>query len=366
MLLATLALCPHLWSADRPFPTVPILETLPDLPPWSAIVLTGLFVSSLIAVVIHPRPARMISAALATGGVLVCFDINRLQPWLYYDLLLLSGLALVDWKNPDAPRTRAGTALCGFVVAATYFWSGLNKANGTFAADVFPWLLQPLGAVWVERLRMFWFAAPMAECAIGVLLVIPRGRRWALGLAVAMHAGILLAIGPLGRNTNSVIWPWNIETPLLAFALFHRNGKPLVSPAWSVPAGKFVVILVGVLPALNFAGWWDAPLSASLYSGKSTDGWIYLTAAGADRLILAEFVRREAMTEVAPGRLRLDIHLWAQAALNTPSYGAPRVYRQIMRKLEASGIPRKEMKLLIRHQPVIGNTQPAYSILTDW
>jgi hypothetical protein len=37
-----------------------------------------------------------------------------------------------------------------------------------------------------------------------------------------------------------------------------------------------------------------------------------------------------------------------------------------MRKLEASGIPRKEMKLLIRHQPVIGNTQPAYSILTDW
>jgi hypothetical protein len=292
--------------------------------------------------------------------------LNRLQPWFYFYLLLLCGLAALEWRAPTSQRARATVAVCGFVVIATYFWSGLQKANGTFASEGFPWLLQPLGAFYVERLRAFWFVAPVVEAAIGVMLFIPRTRRWALGLVVAMHLIVLLAIGPTGLNLNSVVWPWNVCAPILAFVLFYRNDRPVLDAAWTMPVGKVVVVLIGILPAMNFIGLWDTPLSASLYSGKSTDGWIYLTPPGASRLILPESIRGKALIEDAPGRFQLDIGQWAQSALNVPPYGEPRVYRRIIQRLEQSGIPREQMTLILRVQPGIGDVNPTYSVMKDW
>jgi hypothetical protein len=301
-------------------------------------------------VAIHPRPGRLVAATLVTAAPLVLFDLTRLQPWFYFYLLFFCGLAAVDWNAPNSPRKRTIVALCGFIIVATYLWSGLQKANLVFAKDVFPWLLEPLGALWVERLRVFWLVAPIVEFAIGLMLFIPRTRRWGLVLGCVMHLSVLLAIGPFGLNFNSVVWPWNIGAPILAIILFHRNDRPVLRPAWSTPVGKFVVVLAGILPALNFVGCWDTALSASLYSGRATGAWIYLTPAGASRLALPEPVRREALDEVSSGRFRLDVVRWAESALNVPPYGEPRVYRRLVRQLEQSGISRSQMTLVVYDQ----------------
>jgi hypothetical protein len=180
-----------------------------------------------------------------------------------------------------------------------------------------------------------------------------------------MHLGILLAIGPTGLNLNSVVWPWNIGAPILAFVLFYRNDRPVLNAAWATSIGKVVVVLTGFLPALNFAGLWDTALSASLYSGKSTDAWIYFTPAGASHLTLPESIHREALTEGASGQFRLDVGRWALLSLNVPPYGEPRVYRRIMRRLEESGISKNQMTLILRSPPGIGEVSQTYSEV-DW
>jgi hypothetical protein len=270
-------------------------------------------------------------------------------------------LAIVDWSDIEAPRSQTALAACGFILIATYFWSGLQKANLTFAAHVFPWLIEPFGSAWVQRLQRFWFVAPVFETTVGVLLVFQRTRTWGLVGAVAMHAVILLALGPFGRHANAIVWPWNVWMPIMAFLALHRSDGPVLVRAWLSPVGRAIVILVGIMPALSFAGHWDAPLSSSLYSGTMRDGWIYLTEEGAGRLPAVFTSGNPGFAEEAPGRFRMDITRWAQWALNVPPYAEPRAYRDIMRTLEEYGVPGDQMTLLVRDRAGVTSSARTYS-----
>jgi hypothetical protein len=360
-LLSAVAMTPNLWTTARAFPTVPALLWLPDLPQWLSHALSALLVSSVAIVAVLPNPGLLAALPAACAAALVLFDVNRLQPWLYQYMLIFAALALMEWRDPDSRRSRSSWAICGFVLIATYLWSGLQKANLTFAVHVFPWLLQPLGGDWAGRLQRCWVAAPVVETSVGVLLFFPRTRAWGLAGAAGMHASILLALGPLGQNVNSIVWPWNIWMPIAACILFNRNDADIVRPAWSTAPGKVAVILVGVMPALSFVDRWDGPLSASLYSGRLRDGWIYLTEEGASRLPESYTTRNEAFALDAPGRFRIDVTRWAESTLNVPPYAEPRVYRGIMRRLEAAGVPRREMTLLVRDRTSILDSRRTYS-----
>ncbi len=84
---------------------------------------------------------------------------------------------------------------------------------------------------------------------------------------IAMHACILLAIGPLGHNANTVVWPWNIAMILFLLLLF-RHGDPSASEIlWgSTRFHRMALALLGLAPALSFFNVWDSYLSAALYS----------------------------------------------------------------------------------------------------
>jgi hypothetical protein len=360
-LFSALALSPNLWMTERAFPTVPAFAWLPDLPQWLCTALLAFLVSSTGIVALLPRPGRLAALPAALAATLVLFDLNRLQPWLYEYMFMFAGLGLMEWREPDSLRSKSAWAICAFVVIGTYLWSGIQKANLAFAAHVAPWLLQPLGEDWAQRLLRFWPVAPVFEASAGVLLFFPKTRLWGLAGAVAMHASVLLALGPLGRGANSIVWPWNLWMPIMAFVLFHRNDRSVLHAAWSTSLGKLVVILVGIMPALSFVGKWDGPLSASLYSGRLQDGWIYLTTEGASRLPEAYTSGNKALAQDEPGRFRLDITLWAEWALNVPPYAEPRAYRGIVRKLEEAGVPRREITLLVRDRVGMMESTRTYS-----
>jgi hypothetical protein len=286
--------------------------------------LVGLLVAAVVGIAVSSRPRRALLAVPALGALLVLFDINRLQPWFYQLMLLFVALGWVRWEDPESDRSDEAWAICGFVIAATYFWSGLQKLNLSFADRVFPWLLQPLG---LERLAPLWFVAPLGEVAVAVLLVLPRTRVYGLVAAVAMHTSLLLALGPTGQGFNSVIWPWNLWMPALGAILFWRTSQPLFVAVLRPSMGKGIAIFAGVLPALNWVGFWDDDLSASLYSGKAREGFVFLTEQGAAQA--PPEVRR--YIERSHGRMALDIVRWSLEELNVPPYPELRVYRAVAR-----------------------------------
>jgi hypothetical protein len=341
---------PLLWTRDRGFPTIPIYPFVPQLSQAATLCLTACLVASLLAGVIE---RRAVVAVLGFGWALVIFDINRLQPWFFQYSFLLAGLVIAE------KRPKAGWAICCLALLGVYFWSGLQKLNPIFATQVFPWLLRrPNDFFW------FWPVAPIGETAIAILLLIPKTRSWGLGLAVAMHLLILAALGPWGQNYDSIVWPWNVFVPLLSLVLFYGNDLSLIgslfltlngasSSAEKAPKSAnaqlramiiVIVLLLGAAPTLSFFNLWDGFLSASYYSGKLRDGWIYLTAEAAKTLPKSY----GPIVEETPGRYRLDVLQWSMTRLNAPPYGEPRFYPAIVKDLAAHGAPRDQMLLLVQ------------------
>lgn len=359
-LLTAMALCPTLWETERAFPALPAIEGIPGLPQGLAIGLSCLLILSVLAVAIVPASGRLALAPPAVAVALIVFDMNRLQPWLYEYMLMFCALGLVDWRELESRRSRAAWAACGFVVLSFYFWSGIQKGNMTFATEVFPWLIGPFGEGAVHALKPLWFIAPLAETAMGLLLVFPKTRAWGLTLVVLMHGFNLFTLGPLGLNYNSIVWPWNFWMIVIAFALFFRNDQPLLRSAWPSVVGKVIMALMGVMPALNFVGLWDGFLSASYYSGRLRDGWIYLNEDGV-RHMPGAYLSGNKGFERTQTRSRIDITAWAESTINVPPYAEPRMYGALMRKLVAEGVPREDMLLLVRDPMPVTKDDRSYS-----
>src|SRR5262249_52179814 len=145
----------------------------------------------------------------------------------------------------------------------------------------FPWLVEPLKIIpaWVG------YAAPFIEAGIALALLFRPTRRAAVFVAIAMHAAILLAIGPLGHNTNNVVWPWNVAMAASAFLRFWRAQRTLreLLLTKETPA-RAVLVLFTLAPALSFFGAYDNYLSWALYAGNKDDGDLYFSDVVYDKL----------------------------------------------------------------------------------
>jgi uncharacterized membrane protein YphA (DoxX/SURF4 family) len=347
-LLTALALAPRLWLSDRAFPTIPVHPALPELPQAVSVALLALLTLGVFTVAILPRPRLMFFIVPALGAALVLFDINRLQPWFYQYMLMFLALSLMDWDEPNSPKSKAAWGTCAFILAAIYFWSGIQKANPAFVNEVFPWLASPFAG---KQLQPLAYVVPILEATVGILLLFPRTRPAGVLGAIVMHSLLLSALGPLGHNYNSVVWPWNVAMIVMVLALFWRDSDPIVRPPRSALLGMFIRTAVGSLPVLNFVGAWDDYLSASLYSGKSRDAWILLSEEGMRRL--PPNVPRTAIAD-----RWLEINRWAMLELNTPPYPELRVYKAVARKLRDAGVPADEMLLYVSRRTGVGRSTP--------
>jgi hypothetical protein len=348
-LLAGVIISAPVWTATRAFPLAPVVGAISVIVNPLSPVLYALLLGALIYGILDPVPARSAIPILAILILFVLADLNRLQPWLYMDALLLVGLCLTH-RGGQSGKERAWV-VCGFVVAALYFWSGLLKANGAFVLFVFPQIVAKFaGEDAAAMLAPLAYGAPVAEALLGVGLLLPRFRNLAVVGAVAMHAVLLLVLGPLGISFNPVVWPWNVELPLIAAALFWKNPSPLLPHVFrgSLSFAKAIAVLCGVMPALNYLGLWDDHLSASLYSGLTKDGVFVFNGDAAMRL------PDEISKRVRPYRqflFGLDMNEWAMDELRVPPYPERRVYAAFEERLCAIGLPPGSMALVWRPRP---------------
>jgi hypothetical protein len=327
-----LLLSPNLWVSARTYPLTPLWNAVPPLPYPADYALFGLFVALAAGVgIARGRAVGWLAAvALAVAAFLVLEDVSRLQPWLYQYSFMLLALCLYGWGRigmQDALNT------CCLIVAATYFWSGLQKANAGFFEVTYPWLVGPL----TERLPDWAgsallsgaYAVPVVEAAIGVGLLTRRFRKLAVAGAAFMHAFIMVCVGPWGNDYNAVVWPWNFAMVAFVLVLFWR--PPDGPSPWSilVPGRNFfsfgfalraaVLVLFALMPLFNFFGLWDSYLSSSLYSGASK------------RAYVMEWDGSEWKTTRIGGL--------AEGELNAPAYPEERVFESVFaqRWCEAGG-----------------------------
>ncbi|HMO02628.1 MAG TPA: hypothetical protein PKD37_03570 [Oligoflexia bacterium] len=134
---------------------------------------------------------------------------------------------------------------------------------------------------------VFGLFVPFIEIWIGVGLITQKYRTKAIWLAFAMCFFVLLTIGPLGHNWNSVVWPWNVMMAISVFVLFVDTEAILPRDILWVKNfffHKIVLIMFGILPLFSFFNLWDSYLSWSLYSGAINDAALYINDRVKDRL----------------------------------------------------------------------------------
>ena len=246
-------------------------------------------------------------------------DESRLQPWFYQYSFMLAAFCLYGWGRmgaSDAFNT------CRLIVAATYFWSGLQKANAGFFEGTYPWLVEPLTS-WLpgwagSTLLSGAYAVPVLETAIGLGLLTRRFRKFAVIGALLMHAFIMLCVGPLGSDHNTVVWPWNFAMSAFVLILFWRapdepSPSTILEPGRNLSPGSAlraaVLVLFAFMPLFNFFGLWDSYLSSSLYSGASKQAYVLVwDGSGWQGTGIANLAWQE---------------------LNTPAYPEERVFKSV-------------------------------------
>jgi hypothetical protein len=321
-LIAGLLLSPNLWvSSTRTYPLTPFWDLAPPLYYPADYALFGLFVALAAGVgIARDRALGWLAAvALAAAAYLVLGDISRLQPWLYQYSFMLLALYLYGWGRVG---TQDALNACRLIVVATYFWSGLQKANAGFFERTYPWLVGPLTEQlpgWAgSALLSGAYVVPVVEVMIGVGLLTHRLRKLAVAGAVLTHAFIMICVGPWGHDYNTVVWPWNFAMVAFVLVMFWRppdEPSPLaiLVPSRTLSLGSAlrvaVLVMFAFMPFLSFFGLWDSYLSSSLYSGATKRGDV-LEWDGSDWR-------------------RTGIQNLALQELNTPPYPEERVFKSV-------------------------------------
>ncbi len=313
---------------------LPLVPAFASLPLNYGIIFDGLLFGGAIVLLLLTTRRRVPSAVLVAffmiAGLFVLEDITRLQPWFYFYCLALP----IVIPTSAAGRTQAQRAGLLLMFSALYFWSALHKFNTFFPDDVFPWLMRAFDlSGFAESHADLAYVAPLVELMIAVGLLITRVRRWAIGLAIAMHCSLLFIL--IANSWNPVVWPWNLAqiVILLLMAAWEKSGpsfsslaRMLRSLGSSARIGT-ALIIVTCLPVFNLVGGWDDIPSLHLYSGIHSEAVLFYAPDAAPSLPAAAMPHRHRPVEGSVEYLSID--LWALNELGVPFYPEPRYYRAL-------------------------------------
>ena len=359
-MLSGVMLSPNLWfPTKRTFPRAPLINALPQsfVPP-AEYILSGLLVAALVALVFAKRRVRYLILAVASLALLASLDQMRLQPWVYQYLLLFVVLALHGWRSIDEQSTKQTLSALRLIVAALYFWSGVQKLSFSFGHEALPALLAPaqnylpLTQTWLSALGI---CVAFVEALTGCGLLFKRTRKLSVCLALVMHFMILGLL--VGRGYNSVVWAWNGALILIIIILFWRDDTSFrqTFPArragyTSGLAAQILAAACAVLPALSFWGLWDIYLSGALYSGRTAIAVVRVDDQVYGRL--SETAKRQVF-KTKSGEQMLPVFEWSMAELNVPPYPEPRVYKQVARELCKLAEDENGVELILKSSPAV-------------
>ena len=335
-LFIQLLICFRLWIPGlRSFPMISLFKWLPVL--WGNIpdiVLYLVMLGSCVTIIIRPLLQKALVCLLFAYLLLLVEDIDRLQPWLYIYLLMVSPL-LFGGRN----KTVSTIFLCRLVLTSVYFWSGLQKLNVHFAGNVFPWLVDFTGGrEYFETHSIYAYIVAFSEMSMGILLWIKPLRKMACFMVFGMHLFILIALCPLCHNWNYVVYPWNIAFASLVYLLFFRSTPTVIKLSKQQFAAKLylvpVIFLAGLMPFFGLMDKWDHLLSYGFYSGMPPDPEYYLPASKRGLLPLSSLHSQYLSDNKNTCYVQIDT--WVMDEMNVPLYPEDRVYYEVAKKLSTT------------------------------
>lgn len=307
-----------LWYAPArsSFPLLPIMGAAHFETTWFSILCVGLLLSSLVAVLVFSAKNIPIVVLLISVITLCCFDLNRLQPWVWmYGLILFAVLVgKSEMETRDTLR---------WLLAAIYAWSGFHKLTPYFAEDNFDWFCSAFSlTARLAHTPALGYTVALLEMSLAVGLMWSRTRAVFRWLVIIFHAIIILLISPLGLNWNVVVVPWNVAMAGLVW-LFFADRDPSFLPKNN--GQQLVLILAVIAPLFNFLGGWPEALSWKLYSNTQPEATFYAPAHSFTHTIEQKaFWEKNAFDDGT--KLLLDD--WANAELHTPMFASEGNFRQ--------------------------------------
>jgi len=282
-----------LWWGGTAYPMIPWFGVLRAVPLAAD---RGLTIGLLLATLALVAPiGRLRSWGLLLGSLsgLLLLDQHRFQPWAW--LMWLEGIALLGLP------ARKARSWIRVLVISLYCWSAVSKLDAAFLTDRGPWLLTGLldglgletAMIPPQRLSRAAWLLPLGELVVAVALSLRGTRRVGMFLAIAMHAALLVALGPWGHDHHLGVLLWNafflVQTPLLfgraptgeiADETLPRTGASL-APQGAV---KAVLAAAIVAPALEPWGWCDHWPAWAVYSDRPEIVRVWIPEAAARKL----------------------------------------------------------------------------------
>lgn len=321
-----------LWLSDRLFPLLPPFEFSPVLPHF---VSAFLFATSLLGLcaLLFFRPNKIIILGVILLEISSCLlDQMRWQPWEYQ--YLLTFVLFLLYKS----NTKQFLDLIGFILIATYIFSGLHKFNGGFLYTVWDnFILKHIlhlsnTLIAQKGLHYMGLMLSIIELILGLGLLFLKNRKTVAIFIIIMHLMLLSILGPLGANHNEVVWPWNMAMIGLVWFLFYEeNSSPVTFFFFKNKLNFSMLVLVGVLPFFNFIGYWDNYLSFNLYSGDVKE--VIICVKNLDKYPeLKAFVLKNNPHQYCKDYDALSPNKWSFSELKVPMYAQTRTFYKLKKE----------------------------------
>jgi hypothetical protein len=328
----------QVWIDNPLFPQVPVHATLGKLPGWVDAALMLSMLLSLVGLLLIParsqgwRSVAWIFFFTILG--LACLNQMRFQVWAYQAMIV--ALVLATCTPRDAGK------LLRWLTISIYAYSAWSKVDVTFLHS----LGKQLAEVWLGWARfadwpplaqsMLISLVPLGELAVAVLLAMPRTRKVGVIASLALHALLLLALGPWGLQHKPGVLLWNVFFMGQNVLLFWPAVSPVASDedqpsaaeelsAEPIPALALVVVVGAIVwPLTEPWGYCDHWPAWSVYAPRVERTSCFIAQSETHKLptSLQEYLEPASDDETW---LRLRLDRWSLDALSVPLYPQNRV-----------------------------------------
>ncbi len=332
-LLVLMAVTWPLWTVSD-FPRVPFVAAWIRLPAWvDWTALLALVVAQIVALswgADQRLGRRAVAVSVLALGLLVLADQHRLQPWVYQLMVLEIVLA-------GLPATEA-IAMSRLLVASIYFYSAVSKLDRSFfdsgGGQILDGLLDALrlsGSVSAGNRTVLAGVVAVGELLVALGLCWRRSRKYAWPSSIALHALLLLALGPLGAGNKPGVLLWNAYFIAQNVILFGWAGELKIGER--IPAGasrqplfegarwaiRGLVLFVLLFPLTEPLGICDVWPGWAVYATGPARARVFVAAADGGKL------PEVARPYLQPPRYEDDLCLlridrWSLEACGAPLY----------------------------------------------
>lgn len=316
------------WIAERTYPVIPPFDFLKYVPDSLHVIIFGFSLLNLL-LILFLKAKRYLLLSFFMFELLSCLlDTVRWQPWEFMYMCMF----LVVVINFSKPKNII--LLFNLLLVAMYFYSGFHKFNRSFL-EVF-WrdsVLQDLFGLPLEvilKFKLFFVGLliPIIEVLLAILLFFSKSKRKISFFLIIMHICILIVLGPLGLQYNSIVWFWNLALIVILLIVYQKPIIPINKNL--VLANFYWVILWFVMPVFSFFGMWYQYFSFNLYSGKGYQMYICLKNDNAELKLYSEPVDNQ----LCKGKLYVNLQNWAMTEIKSAPSPEIKVYKKMSNEVK--------------------------------